>query len=191
MSTFQFNGELILRPFGDVVQLEGMEDDQPLDLKSLLGLPIYDALEIEAGSYTLYNPDGSTQTVDFDGMILDKGIINLSQRKNIVKTRVAGRDGTVKEYIGLDDYDVYFYGFITDPGIKFPIEELRILEGILNAPTALRVSSRVLDLFGIDSIVVQAYNLNPDPGFNNRQPITIRALSDTPINLDLSQTTEL
>lgn len=191
MSNFRFDASLFNRPFEEVFDLPEADPDTPLDFKSFLGLNVYDALELEGGSYTIYNPDGSTDEVEFEGMTLETVIINISQRKNIVRTKVAGRDGRVKEYIGLDDFDVFAYGAIFHPGSKFPEDDLRRLEAIINAPTSIRANSRLLDIFGISHVVVQSYNLQPEQGFNNMQPITIRMASDTPILLDITQTTEL
>lgn len=179
----------------DIVESEVMnlpEHNIPeSDRLSYLNTPIFGALEILPGSYTQYNADGTTELIEYEGIVLETVIVNISQRKNIVTTEVTGLDGTVKEYISKGDFQLWAYGAIVGQGQQYPEEKVRTLAAILESPEAVEIRSELLQLFGIDQMVIQAYQLNPKEGFLNTQPFNIRALSDTDIILDLDQTTTL
>ena len=64
--------------------------------RSALGTPVQSNIIIQGGSYTTF--EGIVQT--WQTMRFDAVLIAVSQAKKIVKTEIAGRNGTVKEYIG-------------------------------------------------------------------------------------------
>lgn len=158
---------------------------------SYLNTPIFGALEILPGSYSIYNPDGSTEIVEYEGMVLDTILLSVTQRKNIVTTEVPGLNGSIKEYISNSDFDVWGYGSLVGRSQEFPVEDLRKLEAIIASPEAIEVRHPLLDIFGIDKIVITAHHFRPREGFENLVPYNLQALSDRDIVLDLDQVTEL
>jgi len=67
-----------------------------------------------------------------DELILESVLIEVRQTKNIQRTPVQGRNGTVKEYIADGDYDITIRGVITTPRINsYPLDEVRALVSIL------------------------------------------------------------
>lgn len=158
---------------------------------SYLNTPIFGALEILPGSYSIYHPDGTTEIRQYEGMILETVLVSVTQRKNIVTTQVPGLDGSIKEYISKSDFDVWAYGSLVGRTQAFPEEELRTLEAILASPETLEVRHPLLEIFGINQIVLTDYQIRPREGFQNLVPYNLQALSDRDIILDLDQVTEL
>lgn len=147
---------------------------------SKLGTPIYAPLTIKAGSY-----DTRTDTISFDEVVLENALVDISMSKNIVKTSIQGRKGTVKEYVSLGDYVVNISGSVLSENQKeYPEVEVKALEKILIAPIALQVVCEPLNRLGIYEIVIEGYNFPVKQGFVGTQVYSISAISDEPIELN-------
>ena len=81
----------------------------------MMGNYYYSDLNILAGSYTVRG-NGTTTTVSYPGIIISTVLMQVSQEKRIVKTPIQGRDGTIKQYIGLGDYKIKCTGIIAAQG---------------------------------------------------------------------------
>ena len=146
---------------------------------SKLGTPIYAPLTIKAGSY-----DTRTDTIEFEEVILENALVDVSMSKNIVKTSIQGRKGTVKEYVSLGDYVVSISGsIISDNQKEYPIREVLALEKVLIAPISLQVVCEPLNRLGIYELVIESYNFPTKQGFIGTQVYSISAISDEPIEL--------
>ena len=126
--------------------------------------------------------DSYGNTINTPRMQLETVIITTTQAKSIVSTQVQGRDGTVKEYIGMGDWKVDINLIITSGtnGV-YPRDAIADLMLILKAPVALPVSSWYLQQLGIDHLVVDSYSVPQTAGAYSQQPITITCSSDTPL----------
>ncbi|MBI1228218.1 MAG: hypothetical protein GC192_23495 [Bacteroidetes bacterium] len=114
-------------------------------------------------------------------------VISYHQAKNIVKTAMSGKDGTVKEYISLDDWSITIQGFIIDyDSSNYPIDRVDELRKWFQKNKDLGVVSDWLTQLGIYRIVVTDLDLPALAGFSNVQPFEIRALSDEPVELELA-----
>lgn len=145
---------------------------------SKLNTPVYSDFSFDSGSYT----DDANNTIQVDGITFDTVLMAVEQAKNIVTTQISGRDGTVKEYIGLDDFKITIQGLITGDNGQYPSVEVQTLINILNAPIPLNVTSNFLAYFNIISVVVADYSLPQVEGSNSIQPFAITLLSDNSIN---------
>lgn len=140
-----------------------------------------------SGDYWL----GRTELTDLvvkvpgDGLLLINDVsVNVSLQKEVVKTALVGRAGTIKEYITDGDYQLSMsVGMVAvdDDGRiidQYPERAMAQLREILERPEALEVSSAFLDIFGITHIVVTGFTAK-QMTHTNRQVIEITALSDT------------
>lgn len=106
----------------------------------------------------------------------------VSRERRIVSTALAGRDGTVKEYISEGDWAVNVIigvqavrgGVITD---DYPDEELRKLREFLDEKKPLEVYSNFLDIFDITKVVIKSYSASQATEANY-QAVSISAVSD-------------
>ena len=120
-----------------------------------------------------------------EGVLLINDVtVNVSLQKEIVKTAIVGRKGTIKEYITDGDYQLSMSigivatddnGEIIDQYPERAIEQMR---EILETPETLEINSIFLSLFGITHIVVTGFSAK-QMTHSNRQVIEITALSDT------------
>lgn len=111
----------------------------------------------------------------------------VSRERRIVSTAMAGRDGTVKEYINEGDWSVNLVvgiqategGKITD---DYPSEALRELRKILDVKDRIEVASEFLKIFDITHIVVKSYGATQTTE-QNYQAVTISAVSDEAVEI--------
>jgi hypothetical protein len=126
----------------------------------------------------------STTVID-----LNDAVVRVEREADIVTTRMAGRDGTVKEYVGQGDWKVELviglqavdedsHNIIDE----YPAEQVRQLRTILTAGTAIDVASEFLRLFGITRIVVTRVAAEQSTA-SNYQVFNVDARSDEEINL--------
>lgn len=109
--------------------------------------------------------------------------INVSKQKEIVKTALVGRSGTIKEYITDGDFQLEISVGIVAVDDKneivdqYPESAMNTLNEILSENKSLEVSSVFLDVFGINKIVVTGFSA-AQMTYANRQVVDISALSD-------------
>ena len=120
-----------------------------------------------------------------EGLLLINDVtVNVALQKEVVKTALVGRAGTIKEYITDGDYQLSMsVGIVATDGNgeiidQYPERAVAQLREILERPEALEVSSAFLDLFGITHMVVTGFSAK-QMTHSNRQVIEITALSDT------------
>lgn len=143
---------------------------------SVLDTPIFETLAIK-------HPE-TGELIYFE----DAPLMEISLKKNIVKSEVNKRPGTVKEYINRDDYQVGIKGLLCNhTGAGLPHDKMQALNEILVAGVALEIESILLNALGIYNLVVEDFKFMPNQDFANVAPYTWRAISDDPIELDLDK----
>ncbi len=145
-----------------------------IDQKSMFGTLVFSDLKLQ-------DPDSDL------AIYMDTVLFDVSHPKNIVKTSMQGRAGTVKEYISDGDYSISIKGAIVNSiGTAYPEHDVKTLIELLQLPTALIVTSPYLQLFNIYSLVVDDYTFPQREGFENTQFIQLSCSSDEPIELVLN-----
>lgn len=164
--------------------------DNPLSYRSSLGTPVFTNIEFLFGEYEtntkgVFKSFGS-QTDSPDRLRYEAVLVTVSQAKKIIKTEIEGRDGTVKEYIGLDDYQVTVNGILTGPNGVRPLDQIYALKKMLDAPIAIQVASTYLQTLGINWLVVDSYELGEEEGGYSYQTFSINFLSDEQQEIELT-----
>lgn len=159
-------------------------EDVPIG-RSLLGTPIYTRVVLKETFDTTINND-----IAGPGYIkLDNAIVTVTQSKNIIKTAVQGRNGTIKEYISDGDYTIKIDTVITSPyPLVFPTEELNYLNELLQIQNEIVIDSDFINLFNISYCVVESYDFNQVEGSRNKVNFTMTLISDYPVELELGIT---
>ncbi len=149
-----------------------------------LGLPVYGNIFIESDAYT--DVDGNN--VASTGMNINTVIMVVSQTKNIVRTPISGRNGTIKEYINDGDYDIQITGILSSGENNVePSAQIDNLVAILQASANVKISSDYLDRLGITEMVITSYNLPQKAGYRDNFFFNISAISDRPFELRLKE----
>lgn len=166
--------------------------DTPLDYQSLLNTPVYTNIEFLPGQYET-NTKGVFKTFGSntdgpDRLRFESVLITVSQATKIVKTEIQGRDGTVKEYIGKDDYAVSVNGIITGKNGQRPVDQILSLKKMLDAPIAIEVASSYLQMLDIHYLVLDSWSLGENEGGYSYQTFSMSFLSDVQQELQLTNT---
>ena len=149
---------------------------------SQLGTPVWDRVTFGKVEYIDRNGNPAvTQPMTFESIL-----ISVTFPRNIVKTAIQGRDGTVKEYIGEGDANITFRGVICGKNGQRPTDEVSLLVGIVQSPVSIPVSSKYLQELGIYSIVFEDRSFEQQEGGYSYQTFTLNAVSDTPQELLIS-----
>lgn len=169
-------------------------DSSPIeesDRVSYLGTSVFSNLEIPAGKYK--NLKG--ESIPFDGIRIDTVLFEVSIDKNIVRTPINGRDGTVKQYISLGDYaiscqgiiigesDAVNSGFDVNETNLVPEEDIRKLNEIMRVPQEIEIESEFLDFFDVSTVVIESATFSQREGFRDSIYFSLGMLSDTPVEL--------
>jgi hypothetical protein len=152
------------------------------DKKSWFGLPIYDVVSF--GGVTYEDEIGETVAVlPGSKFTLDKVVLEVNQSRNIVKTELAGRNGTVKEYMSDGDYQISISGSFTEESNVIPYLQVQTLHKFCKAPFELKVESGFLNYLQIYSLVIEAYTIRPRQGFRNIVDYDLTCISETPFEI--------
>ena len=184
--------------------------DKP-DATSLFGTAVYDTLLIEQPTFTTYefndftnqyvqtpnaldtNTKQVTESLETNakkqptkGLFLNGVIIDATIEKNIIKTAMIDKVGTVKEYIGMGDIQLTIRGYVaTKNPDEYPDVDARLIKSYASAPVPLKVTSTFLnDILGITQIVVESCQLSQQQGMRNVQYFQWQAVSDTDYTIE-------
>ncbi|WP_443937095.1 DUF6046 domain-containing protein [Pedobacter sp. MW01-1-1] len=139
-------------------------------VQSVLGTPIYELITLKDGDLEYTFPDWP--------------LIDVAFSKNIIKTPLKGYNGTVKEFINIDDYQIQIRGILINyVNDEYPLDLLDKLKRICSINKELQVTSPVLNQLDIHNLVITDVRYPEVEGYNHIQPFVIQALSDEPIEL--------
>lgn len=158
------------------------DDRDPELYKSALGTPVVIDLTFQSVTYTDFIQNRQVTT---DEVRLETVLCTVNRPTIIVKTQIQGRNGTVKEYISKDDYQLTINGIIAGQNGQYPEAEALAVQRMAEAPVAIPVVSRFLNGMGIYNIVVTDYSMPQNAGGISRQDFTINAISDEPLELQI------
>lgn len=157
---------------------------------SELGTPVYS--QITFGLSIGSNNEETTTYIGFDGLThalpiitFQAILISVSFPRNIVKTAIQGKNGTVKEYIGEGDATISFRGVITGANGHYPKDEVNALKMLIKAPISVPVISDYLNNLDIYNVVFDDRSLEQEEGGYSYQTFTLNAISDVPIDLHI------
>lgn len=140
---------------------------------------IYKASEEYGGGY-----------VKIDGpFTFETALLEVNQTKNIVKTSIAGRAGSVKEYMSEGDFIINLRGVIVGEVANQRPDVIYLDKFVqyLKAPLALPVTCTFLNEFNINSVVIESYKYGQREGARNIIDVEINMISDTVIELGTSR----
>lgn len=155
---------------------EGEKQDKT-EYVSKLGSLVYSNIIFNAAKVFKNN-----QKIDsWEDFRIDDCLISVNQSKKIITTEIAGRDGTVKEYIGLGDYEINVVGRLTGSYNVNPKEDTKTLKTIFSAGQSLAITSWWLQNLDIIDVVITGFNFAQTEGEYSTQYFSFTAISDNPI----------
>lgn len=95
------------------------------------------------------------------------------------KTKVAGRNGSVKEYIGLDDWSIRVRGIIINEESDTPPEAgIKALKALKNCPVAIPILNDMCEWLDIYDVVIDDIEFTSLEGYPGAQPFILTMSSD-------------
>jgi len=182
--------------------------EQP-DSTSYLGTPIFDPFRFLGGSFFELEDIAKENPIAFPdeerasgfGLIIPAAILEVTQSRNVITTAIQGRNSTVKEFVSDGDFAITLTGVmigrnedgeVKDIGNVYPFDDVQKLVTICKVPDPISVVSTFLGaVFGINEVVITDYTIPQREASRDMQPFQISMLSDTPIELNELQVTQL
>ena len=142
--------------------------------KSYLGTLVFSPFEFLAGNYEKGN-----ELIKYEGLRIDTALIDVALEKQIVRTAIQGRKGTVKEFISDGDYLITVRALLVSPNTSLsPESAIRRLNTLFTVPDSLAVKSDFLQLFSVYRIVVDKPTFKQVQSFPNMIAVEFTAYSD-------------
>lgn len=144
---------------------------------------------VPASSYTgkYYETDlslGLTEAAD--DITIKSAVCKVTLTKQIVETAITGRDGTVKELISANDFEVEATVTLINTADEYPAEAMRTLSDLARKSSAVYVDSEFLRLFDIDRAVVKEMTLDQSTE-GNTQEVKLTLTSDEDYEVEVSE----
>lgn len=108
-------------------------------------------------------------------------IVSVNSDKNLLITKVQGRDYSRKELISNGDINFTVSGHILSnvPEV-YPTSEVRKFIQVMQYKGLIKVNNLILDQFNIQYIVIKDFSLIPKEGYKSQQDYTFNAVGITP-----------
>lgn len=108
--------------------------------------------------------------------------LQIQQATNIVKTATANRNGTVKEFMSLDDFMINVTGKVSNFLPTFPVTEIKKLNKLRQTKEPLTILSKQCKLFDIEKVIIDNFTYNSIPGSINEVDLNFSLISDIEFN---------
>jgi len=156
-----------------------LENNLPIGV-SQLGTIVYDDVTFSpVDNPTFYTEQDSDIPILIKEVRLQAVAISCQRSKNIVETNVAGRDGSIKQFMSRTDYSVTITAKINERLDFFPFGQLRAIYELENAPVKVNISSKFLNIIHkIDSLVIMDIDTSPEQGSSNEANVTLTCKTD-------------
>lgn len=161
----------------------GIELDQSITVTQKF--PVYQTRVVDAkkGIYKEQEPRTTVNTVTTNTLVWfdTTALITINSDKNLIATRVQGRDYSRKELVSNGDIKFSVTGQITSgkPDI-YPTEEIKKFIKVMQYKGIVKINNQVLDQFGISHIVITDFNISPRQGYKALQQYSFSAIGLQP-----------
>lgn len=154
----------------------------------MLSIPVAKKVKIRGNIGTADNAGEFTrardgETIDSDHLVWydTTALISLSSNKELILTKVTGRDYSRKELVSNGDLNFSVTGHITSlmPDI-YPSQEVQKFRQIMQYKGIIEVNNEFLDQWGVNKIVIQSFNLPSNEGNKSIQDYSFEAVGIQP-----------
>lgn len=163
---------------GEDFELE--ETSEPLKTQSNKGTTLYkkDAL----GNYYFMPVTFIHQGKEYE---IPCALISFTGRKNIIETPLVGRQGSVKELISMEDYQISITGVVFGENQVWPEEQLDAINELYNINEAIELKCALTDVFlsENDKVVILELNLPQAGQTEHVQVVEIKCVTDRAFEL--------
>lgn len=163
--------------------------------ESFLGTDIWLPIKLRGLNEALRNSSITTDNpfvnVTGDYVYFPYCTVRIIGRKNIVKTPLSQRRGTVKELYNIDDYQITIRGFLIDVVNRtWPEKYLKALHELFEAGQTFHLDNALTNIFLLssDQVAVDSFDLpEVQGGRKHVRPFVLNLLSDSIFSLDATK----
>lgn len=147
----------------------------------ILAIPVAEKVKMEIQKWQ----NGKPKTIDIQSDHLvwydTTALINLSSDKDLILTRVTGRDYSRKELVSNGDLNFSISGHISSnmPDI-YPTKEVQKFRQIMQYKGIIKVNNEFLDQWGVNKIVIKSFSLPSNEGNKSIQNYSFEAVGIQP-----------
>ena len=142
-------------------------------------------MRLQLGGNVLGQPLFMPVAFDVEGEILllpNEPTLQISVKKVIIKTQLAGskREGTVKELISIDDYELTLRGIALNSTQKrvYPEDDIYKIHELFRKNKSVGIKCGLTALLGIDKVVIESFDLPTMVGVQHAQAYELKMVSD-------------
>ena len=130
--------------------------------------------------FLVHKKDGKEKS-----LLLENTIFSMKLKKTIVETPLINRQGSVKEQISIDDWDITIKGMIVSPDNEYPEDAVTELKEFVNYNEALGISNVLTSIFFAENenVVIKDFDLAEMRGIQHAQGFTMNLTSDVAFDL--------
>lgn len=108
-------------------------------------------------------------------------LVTINSDKNLILSKVAGRDYSRKELIANGDIEFTVSGTMSTPHPDvYPAEEIKKFIQIMRYKGVVEINNQFLDQFNIKKIVIKSFNMPQQEGYKNIQKYSFTAVGIQP-----------
>lgn len=113
--------------------------------------------------------------------------ISIKGKKTIVETPLVGRNGSVKELISIDDYDIDIDGVVMSEDRNYPEDGVQQIAELFKLNESVELISAVSDIVigPATQIVVKSIDWPKVGGVENMQAFSLSAATDASVELEI------
>lgn len=150
---------------------------------SVLGTPIYMPVKICLPGEDITRNDDLF-------WLPNEPLLEFNGGAEIVQEPKAGGNGSFKEFMGLNDYEITIRGVaVNEEDIdEYPEKDVARIRQLCESGQPLEARSPLLRLFGISMIAIKSWRFPAAEGLYSAQAYELQCLSDEPVELVLKET---
>jgi hypothetical protein len=116
---------------------------------------------------------------------ISDAVINITGKKTVIETPMAGRKGSVKELISIDDYKISIAGYVSSTDGSYPEDAVMAIRELFNINRSLQLESALTSLIFDegDRVVITDIAFPETPGVESGQVIKIECVTDREFEL--------
>lgn len=152
----------------------------------MLGIPVKEKVSYTTSVNKRTGSKGSVDEMSFQSDTLvwydPTALVSINSDRNLIITRVQGRDYSRKELISNGDIEFTVSGHILSnmPEV-YPAQDVQKFIQIMQYKGIVKVNNLILDQFNIDGIVIKDFSLAPKEGYKSQQDYSFSAVGIMPI----------
>lgn len=121
-----------------------------------------------------------------DDITIKSAVCKVTLTKQVVETAITGRDGTVKELISANDFEVEATVTLINTVDEYPADAMRTLSDLARKSSSVYVDSEFLRLFDIDRAVVSEMTVDQSTE-GNTQEVKLTLKSDEDYEVEVAE----